>query len=311
MLGRFELQPLEPAGLSRRRFLQVSALAGGGFIIGFNLPRAATAAVGAAPGAMNPFIRIGADNTVTVVIKHLDKGQGVTTGLPTIVAEELDADWSQMRAEFAPANAEKYKNLFFGVQGTGGSSSIANSWTQLRIAGAGARQMLLQAAGRRWEVDPRSLKVEGGVVREIDGSRTATFGELANEAAKITPPAEPPLKEPKDFRLIGKRLPRLDSPAKTDGTAQFTLDVSRPGMLVAVVAHPPKFGATVKNFDASKARAMDGVKDVVQIPRGVAVLADSYHTAVKARAALTIDWDETAAEKRGSEELLATYRKQL
>ncbi len=302
------LHAVSGAPLSRRSFLQVVGLAGAGFIIGCSRPGDSGVAAGAGGIAeMGPFIRIGSDNTVTVIVKHLDKGQGVTTGLPTIVAEELDADWSQMGWEFAPADTAVYQNLFFGIQGTGGSTSIANSWMQLRQAAAGARAMLVSAAADRWDVAASEITIERGRIRHAASGNEATFGDLAMAAAAIEPPAEPLLKDPADFRLIGTRVPRLDSAAKTDGTAQYTIDVQRPGMVMAVVAHPPKFGATVKSFDPADALAVPGVSDVVEIPRGVAVVADSVFSALKGRDALAIEWDFSNAETRGSDELFAAY----
>ena len=296
----------------RRTFLKVTTLAGAGFIVGCGdsssvQPPAAASPTPAEPVAMNAFVKIGADNKVTVIIKHLDKGQGVTTGLSTLVAEELDAAWTQIAWEFAPADTARYANLALGLQGTGGSSSISNSWMQYRQAAAAARAMLVQAAAERWDVAPGSITVADGVLRE-PGGRSATFGELAAGAGGLQPPAEPTLKDPRDFKLIGEHVPRLDSVAKTNGTAIYTIDLTRPGMLTAVVAHPPKFGATVASFDASKARAVPGVVDVVQIPTGVAVLADGYWSALKGREALTVVWDESGAEQRGTTELLTQYK---
>jgi isoquinoline 1-oxidoreductase subunit beta len=315
MLGKIDKRHLPRPSLSRRGFLQVTGLAGAGFMIGCS-DSSDTAAVGNAAGpdafsstTMGPFIRIGSDNSVTVLIKHLDKGQGVTTGLPTIVAEELDTDWSQMRAEFAPADASKYNHLFFGpFQATGGSSSVANSWMQLRQAAAGARAMLVAAAAERWQVPVGELTVAKGTVSHVASGKKASFGELAAAAAEQSPPAEPVLKDPKDFTLIGTRLPRLDSAAKTDGSAQFTLDITRPGMLTALVKHPPKFGATVASFDAKAALDVPGVTDVVEIPRGVAVVADNFWSAKKGRDALQVTWAETDAEQRSSSELMETYK---
>jgi len=300
---------------TRRTFLKVTTLAGAGFIIGCGerpdavlAPRAAAAAASAPQTLpLNAFVKIGTDNKVTAIIKHLDKGQGVTTGLTTIIAEEIDAAWDQMAWEFAPADAERYKNLGLGLQGTGGSTSIANSWMQYRQAAAGARAMLVQAAAARWNVDAASLTVENGTVRDPQG-RTVTFGELAADAGRLTPPAEPVLKDPSAFKLIGKHVPRIDSPEKTSGKAVYTLDVTRPGMLLAVVAHAPKFGARVASFDDAKARQVAGVVDVVQIPTGVAVLADGYWSAKTGRDALSITWDESSAEKRSSAQLLAAYK---
>ncbi|MGH8502420.1 MAG: molybdopterin cofactor-binding domain-containing protein [Gammaproteobacteria bacterium] len=298
------------AGVTRRTFLKVTSLAGAGFVIGFAPFKGAlhAAPAGDARQGFGPFIRIGTDNTVTVLCKHLDKGQGVTTGLPTIVAEELDAAWSQMRAEFAPANAKLYQNLAFGVQGTGGSTAIANSWMQLRTAGAAARAMLCEAAAQRWNVPVDSVDVENGVVMHRASKRRATFGDLAAQAADIEPPEKPRLKDPKEFKLIGTRLPRLDSPAKTSGTAQFTIDVVRPGMLMAVVAHPPRFGSRVASFDAAETRKLAGVREVVEIPRGVAVLADGYWSATRGRDALKVEWDHSQAETRGSDALMSHYK---
>ncbi len=305
---------------SRRTFLRVTSLAGAGFIVGCSespdtdMPAAAAAPAAPAPVAtggpaseMNAFVKVGTDNRVTVIVKHLDKGQGISTGLSTIVADELDADWSQVDFEFAPADSTKYANTALGLQGTGGSTSISNSWMQYRQAGAAARAMLVGAAAESWGIQASDITVSGGVVSGPDG-QSATFGELANAAAAIAPPAEPRLKTPDQFTYIGKHVPRLDSPAKTNGTATYTIDFSRPGMLTAVVAHPPKFGATVASFDATNALAVDGVTDVVQIPTGVAVLADGYWAALKGREALTVEWDETNAETRSSAELTEAYR---
>ena len=318
MIGKIRQKDLRKFyTLNRRHFLQVAGLSGAGFLIGCKpsgpdaSPPNGMASKEMEPDrvvVLGPFIKIGTDNTVTVLVKHLDKGQGVTTGLPTIVAEELDADWSQMRAEFAPANAAIYNNFAFGaIQGTGGSTSIANSWTQLRTAAAAARDMLVQAAAEEWGVPGTEISVSQGRVHHLASKRDVSFGELAVKAADMVPPQEPKLKDPKDFKLIGTHVPRLDSKSKTDGSAVFTIDVKRPNMLVAVVAHTPKFGAAVKSFDATQARAVDGVSDVVQILRGVAVIADSYFSANKGREALSIEWDFSNAETRSSEQMFADY----
>ena len=291
---------------ARRQFLQVAAIAGGGLAIGFG--RIATAA-DSAVFAPNDFVRIAADNTVTVVIKHLEMGQGVTTGLPTLVAEELDADWSQVRFESAPADAARYNNLLWGpAQGTGGSTAIANSWEQLRKAGAAARAMLVAAAAARWQVAPSEITVNKGVVAHAATRHRASFGELAAQAATMPVPADVKLKDARDYRLIGKHVARKDSRDKITGRAQFTIDFKLPGMLTALVAHPPLFGATVKSFDATKARAVKGVVDVVQIPTGVAVLAADFWAAKQGRDALSVTWDESAVFKLGSAEIFAQYR---
>ncbi|MFN4312250.1 MAG: molybdopterin cofactor-binding domain-containing protein [Ferrovibrio sp.] len=294
---------------SRRRFLQGSAAASLGLVVGFHwAPRNAMAQAAAAPKMMNAFIRIAPDNTVTVLSKHLEMGQGVYTGLATIVAEELDADWAQIRAEGAPADAKLYNNLAFGpVQGTGGSTAMANSWDQLRKAGATARAMLVAAAAEQWKVPAAEIVVNKGVVSHKSGKK-ASFGQLAAKAATMTPPAEVQLKDPAKFQYIGKSVARLDSRAKSNGTAQFTIDVKLPGMLTALLQRAPLFGATVKSLDASKAKAVPGVVDVVQISNGVAVVAKNFWAASKGREALVIEWDETNAEKRGSDQIMAEYR---
>jgi isoquinoline 1-oxidoreductase beta subunit len=301
---------------SRRRFLQDAA----GLTLAVYLPRAlATAEAGPGKGAggevvgevqfePNAFVRIGADNTVTVISKHVEMGQGAYTGLATIVAEELDAAWPQVRVEGAPADATLYNNLLMGpIQATGGSTAIANSWEQLRKAGASARAMLIAAAAKQWKISPDELSVSDGVVMHTRTKRKASFGELAKAAAREPVPAEVKLKDPKDFKLIGKRAPRMDSADKTDGQAMFTQDVHLPHMLTAVVAHPPRFGGKVKSFDATKAKAIKGVVDVVQIPTGVAVLAKDTWTAKKGRDALEVVWDESSAFKLGSEQIFAKY----
>lgn len=269
------------------------------------------AKAGAAAGefAPNAFLRIADDNTVTVISKHLEMGQGTYTGLATIVAEELDADWSQVRVEGAPADAKRYNNLFWGpAQGTGGSTAIANSWDQLRTAGASARAMLVAAAARRWQVPAAAITVKDGIVRHAPSARQASFGELAAEAVDEAVPATVTLKDPKDFRLIGRHVPRKDSADKTNGMAIFTQDIHLPGMLTAVVAHPPRFGAKVAGFDATRAKAVKGVVDVVEIPSGVAVLARDTWSAKRGRDALEVRWDEAAAFRLGTDEILARYR---
>src|SRR5574343_430528 len=266
-------------------------------------------AAGAAPFAPNAFLRIGEDDRVTVIAKHLEMGQGTYTGLATMLAEELDTDWKQVRVEGAPADSKRYNNLFWGpAQGTGGSTAMANSWEQMRKAGAAGRAMLVSAAAKRWQVDAGGIVVRDGVVSHPASGRKASFGQLAEAAAQESVPAEVKLKDPKDFRLIGKQAKRKDSSAKTNGTAKFTQDVFLPGMLVAVVAHPPQFGAKVKSFDASKAKAVKGVVEVVQIPTGVAVLAKDTWSAKKGRDALSVVWDDSAAFKLGSAEILARYK---
>jgi len=299
---------------TRRQFLKTGAAAGAGLIIGVHLPTrgaraAASGAASAAPFDPNAFVRIAADDTVTVLIKHIEFGQGTYTGLATLFAEELNADWSQIRAESAPANAKLYNNLHWGpVQGTGGSSSIANSYEQMRRVGATARAMLVGAAADAWGVPAKDITVKKGVIAHATSGRSARFGELAEAAASRAVPAEVPLRDPKDFSLIGHDVPRLDSPAKARGQATYTIDVTLPGMLTAVIARPPVFGAKVRSFDASAAMAVKGVSDVAQIPQGIAVLANGFWPAKTGSEVLTIDWDLTTAETRSSDSLMAEYR---
>ena len=307
-----------PEDTTRRAFLKsAGALGLSALTIGFNLTapmrRAhALAAPNAAPPpfAPNAFLRIGTDDSITVISKHLEMGQGAYTGLATIVAEELDADWARIRVESAPADAKLYNNFVFGsAQGTGGSSSINNSWPQLREAGAKARAMLVTAAANQWHVPAAELTVDKSVVYHTASNRQASFGSLAKMAAALPVPASVQLKDPKDFKLIGKPTTRVDVPAKCDGTAQFTLDVEMPGMLVALLKRPPLFGATVKSFDDGAALNISGVVKVVQVPRGVAVIAKNFWAAKLGRDALKVDWDDANAEKRSSAAIMDEYRR--
>ncbi|SMG49209.1 xanthine dehydrogenase family protein molybdopterin-binding subunit [Paraburkholderia susongensis] len=299
---------------SRRTFLKAAgAVAAVGLTIGFEWTgtgrRALAATMPEATFAPNAFLRVAPDNSVTVIAKHVEMGQGAYTGIATIVAEELDANWQDVRVESAPADAKRYANLAFGtIQGTGGSSAMANSWMQLREAGAKARVMLVSAAAEQWKVPAPELTTRDGSVHHAATNRSATYGSLASAAARLPVPDTVTLKSPKDFRLIGHQLPRVDVPAKTDGTAQFTLDVTFPGMLVALLQRPPLFGATVKSFDASAAKAVPGVVSVVQVPGGVAVVAKGFWAAKQGRDALKVEWDDSKAEKRSSDAIMAEYR---
>lgn len=312
-----------PLNLSRRAFLQHSGGLAGGLVLGLQLGAGTALAAGGktaatattAAFAPNAFVRIGSDDRVTVIAKHLEMGQGSFTGLASLVAEELDADWAQVEVEAAPADVKRYANTLLGVQGTGGSTAMANSHQQMRQAGATARAMLLAAAAQRWRVPVDSLSVSAGVVQHAASGRRARFGELATAAGHLPVPTAVPLKDPAQFKLIGaQKLPRKDSAAKTDGSAVFTQDIKRPDMLVAVVAHPPRFGAKLKSFDASKAKAIPGVVDVVahsgqdgKVFAGVAVLAKNTWIAKQGRDALQIEWDDTHAVRVSSAELFAQY----
>ena len=294
--------------VTRRRFLQSATLGGTALLVGFRFDGRRVFAADEV-FAPNAFVRIAPDNTVTIVGKHLEMGQGSYTGLAVILAEELDADWAQVKVEAAPADATRYNNLKLGpMQATGGSTSLANSWEQLRRAGATARAMLVEAAAQEWSVPAAEIIVDRGVVSHPPSGRQATFGELASKAATLTPPTQVTLKDPKDFKLVGKVVRRVDGAAKTDGSAKFTLDFSAPGMLTALIARPPRFGAIVKSIDAIGTRRVKGVTHVVQVPSGVAVVATSFWAARKGREALRVTWDESRAERRGSDDLFTAYR---
>jgi isoquinoline 1-oxidoreductase beta subunit len=304
-----------PSAASRRNFLKGSAALGAGLVIGFRWPlgRMDALAQGAAPKAPPPadaFLRIAPDNTVTVLCKHLEFGQGPYTGVATIVADELDADHAQIRVEAAPADVKLYGNNAWGgiAQGTGGSTAIANSWEELRRAGAEARARLVAAAAETWGVKRDEITIENGVARHASG-RTASFGQLAERARSVTLASTPQPKDPSRWRYIGKEFAKVDTREKVDGSAVYTLDVKLPDMLTCVVAHPPRFGAKMKSFDSAAAMKVRGVVEVVAIPQGVAVLARGFWPAKKGRDALTIQWDETGAEKRGTDALLAEFTK--
>lgn len=256
----------------------------------------------------NAFLRISRDGRITVLSKHLEMGQGTYTGLATLVAEELDADWSQVQVEGAPADAKRYSNLLWGAQGTGGSTAIANAWEQMRKAGATARAMLIQAAATQWGVPADSLRTQRSVVSHPASGRKATYGELAQAASQVAVPSDVTLKTPAQFNLIGKSAPRRDSIVKTTGRAVFTQDIQLPGMLVAMVAHPPRFGATVRSVDDSAARAIKGVNQVVNLGNAVAVLAKDTWTARKGRDALQIEWDDSKAFKLSTPDITAKYQ---
>jgi isoquinoline 1-oxidoreductase beta subunit len=303
---------MEPASASRRTFLRTSAALGAGLTLAiFDIDagaQARKAAGAAADFAPNAFLRIAPDSSVTVTVKHVELGQGTYTGLPMLVADELDAAWSQVRVEGAPADAKRYNNLLWGsAQGTGGSTAMANSFEQYRQAGAAARAMLVAAAAERWKVPAQTIGVRNGVVSA--GGRKATFGELAAAAAKQTVPASPTLKDAKDFVYIGKGAPRTDSKAKSTGTATYTQDVKLPDMLTAVVAHPPRFGAKVKTFDASAVEKVPGVRYVVQIPTGIAVVATNFWTAKTGRDALKIEWNDETGFRYSSADILAEFKR--
>ena len=262
--------------LNRRTFLKTGVAGAAGLLVGFYFhgDPAALAASAEAPIVLNAWIHVGTDDLVTILIDKSEMGQSILTGLAMIAADELDCDWKNVRTEFAPAD-KVYINPLFGVQGTGGSSGTPTSWNPLRKASATARAMLLQAAAQKWNVNVSECRAENSAVIHTPTKRSLTYGSLAEAAAKIPVPENVPLKEPAQYHLIGKPLKRLDTPLKVNGTAQYGIDVRQPGMLYAVVARCPVFGGKVAKFDATKAKSIAGVKDVIQIPSGVAVVADN------------------------------------
>jgi isoquinoline 1-oxidoreductase subunit beta len=301
--------------LDRRQFLKASTSGTAGLVLGFwsseGRGRFARAQTGAQQEtfAPNAFVRVAPDNSVTIISKHCEAGQGVHTGLATILAEELDADWAQVRVEPAPADRALYKNLQFGDQTTGGSNSIPNSWEQYRRAGATVRTMLIRAAAKQWRVPEGELLADRGTIKHETSSRRTTFGAVAEAAALLPVPATVAVKDPRTFKLIGaNHLPRVDSGPKTLGTAVFASDFSLPGLLTAVVSRPRRFGGVVRSFDPAPAKSVSGVTDVVQISTGVAVVAKSFVAARRGRDRLHIDWDESEAVTRGTPELIAQYR---
>ncbi len=281
------------SGLPRRDFLKVGAAAGGGLVLGFHLPFGGEAVARAAgkPFAPNAFIRIGADDLVTVVVGKAEMGQGVFTALPMLIAEDLEADWTKVRVESAPVDPA-YNHPAFGMQMTGGSTSVWSSWEQMRKAGATAKAMLIAAAAATWKVDPSSLRAEKGFVIHDASSRRLSFGALAETAATMTPPKDVVLKDAKDFKIVGKPTRRLDTPEKVNGKAQFGLDVTVPGMLVALIQRPPVFGGKALKVDDTKTKAVPGVIAIGQPSFGVVVVAKGFWAAKKGRDALQVQWDD-------------------
>ena len=295
---------------TRRSFLKGTAGVTTGLIVGFHMSGKGLAAANSSKGFMpNAFVRIGTDNLVTVIAKHIEFGQGSHTGLATILAEELDANWDNIRIEAAPADASRYNNLHWGkFQGTGGSTAIANSWMQLREAGAKARAMLTQAAATQWNVPVAEVTIDTGTIHHKVSGKTATFGELAEQAAIQPVPETVTLKSLDQFKLIGGKVVRKDIAGKTNGTATYTLDMKRPGMVIAVVKRPPRFGGIVKSYDTSEAEKVKGFVGALATPRGVAVMAKNTWAAIKARETLSVEWDDTNAEMRGTDQIMAEYK---
>lgn len=290
--------------LSRRSFLKKGMLVGGGLVLGFNFPLRRSLSGASNPSGEsfmpNAFIRIGTDDMVTIIVNKSEMGQGVYTSLPMLVAEELEVDWTKIQVEAAPVDPA-YNHTQWGVQGTGGSTSVWSEWDRFRRAGATARTMLVNAAAEIWKVDPASCWAEKGFVIQRRTGQRISYGKLAERASQMKVPNDVVLKKTREFKIIGKSMRRLDTPEKTIGKAIFGLDVKIPGMLTAVVARPPVFGGHVKSFNAEKAKAVPGVKEVVQIDSGVAVIAEGFWSANKGREALEIVWDEGPLAKLSTE----------
>ncbi|MCT9124811.1 xanthine dehydrogenase family protein molybdopterin-binding subunit [Cupriavidus gilardii] len=304
-----------PLDVSRRRFLAAGAVLGGGLVIGFTVPSVRRLADGSVEGAVaaepvpwapNAFLRIGADDSVTVLLAHSEMGQGVWTSLALLIADELDADWMRIRVEHAPAAPAYGIAMLGGMQGTVGSRSVRSEFLRYRQAGAAARAMLLQAAAARWQVPVDALRTDSGAV--LHDGRRLRYGELVHEAAALPVPAAEALrlKDARDWKWIGKGARRLDAGDKITGRARFGIDVKLDGLLTAVVARAPVFGAKLASFDDSAARAVPGVRQVLAVPSGVAVLADHYWAAKRGRDALKVEW-QGGDKALGSAALIADF----
>lgn len=305
-----------PLNIARRTFIKAGALVVGGLVIAFTIPHAKRflmpgSVADTAPDAAklpvpNAFLRIGTDNTITVMLAHSEMGQSIWTTLPMLIAEELDADWSKIKVEHASA-APEYVHTAYGLQITGGSSTTWSEFDRYRQAGALTRALLISAAAEKLGASADSLKTENGYV--ISGDNKISYGDLAEAATKLETPNTITLKEPKDWKIIGKATKRLDGPEKINGTAIFGQDIQFDGLMTAMVARSPVFGGTVKTFDATAAKQIKGVRQVVQVPTGVAVIADNYWAAKTGRDALKVDWNLGENASLDSKALLAEYKK--
>ncbi|HEV2022835.1 MAG TPA: xanthine dehydrogenase family protein molybdopterin-binding subunit [Terriglobales bacterium] len=312
---RVEAKSRARRSVSRRTFLSVSATAAGGLLVSLYLDLPLTAQGAGAAGEVKyppaAFVEIRPDGKIVIQVNRLEFGQGINTALPLLLADEMDADWSQVVAELAPA-ADIYRDPMRGIQMVGGSGSIRTSFEQYRELGARARAMLIEAAAKQWKVTPAQCRTEASVVHG-PGGQSAKYAELAGEAARMPVPVTVRLKKPSEFRLVGKGAPRLDSRPKCDGSMKFGLDLDLPGMKVALVARPPVFGGKVKSFDDKNARAVEGVRDVFEIPlvkggSAVAVVADTFWPAKQGRDRLQVEWNLSGLERADSSELWTKYR---
>jgi isoquinoline 1-oxidoreductase subunit beta len=295
------------SGLSRRNFLQAGAAAGGGLMLSLSLPLPGRDAEAAAEGsfAPNAFIRIAGDGQIVLTMPYVEMGQGTYTSIPMLIAEELEVDLKQLQLEHAPPDEKLYANPLLGVQATGNSNAVRGAWKPLRQAGATARIMLVAAAAKRWNVDPASCHAQRGEVRHEPSGRSASYGDLAADAALLPVPQNVALKRPQDFKLIGTAAKRLDTPAKVNGTAVYGIDVRPPGVKIATLAQSPVFGGRVKSVDDSAAKAVNGVRQIVRLDDAVAVVADHMGAAKKGLAALKIEWDDGPHAKLDTQAIVA------
>jgi isoquinoline 1-oxidoreductase subunit beta len=312
--GSSPLSPVRTSRIARRDFLKTSAAIGGGLCIAAYVPELAARPLENTPAdgtvfAPNAFVRITPDDSVTVIVNHSEMGQGIYTSLAMLLNEELGADWSKIKVEAAPVDAA-YNHTVNGIQMTGGSTTTPSEWERFRKMGAMARLMLLDAAAQQWGVAASECRVEKGLVLHAASGRKATYGSLVTAASQLKPPANIPLKDPRQFTLVGKPTRRLDTPSKINGTAQFGLDVRLPGMLFAVVARPPVFGGKVISFDAAEALKIKGVRAVEQIPSGVAVVADRFWSAKLAREKLKISWNDGENASLSTSKMLEDFSRQ-
>src|SRR5438309_9697875 len=300
------------SAVSRRGFLKVSGAAAGGLFLSLHLAEPGHARQTPKAHSYPPaaFIHVRSDGKIVIQVNRLEFGQGVQTSLPMLRADEMDADWSQVIAELAPA-ADIYRDPLLGIQMVGGSGSIAHSFQQYRQLGARTRAMLVAAAAAQWKIDPGQCRTQASVIYGPNG-QSAKYADVSDAAARLPVPQEIPLKKDSELKLAGKKVRRLDSHSKCDGSQKFGLDLDLPGMRVALVAHPPVFGAKVNSFDASGARAISGVQDVFEIPlvrgTGVAVVADRFWAAKQGRDRLNVDWDTASVEHPDSTQLFEKYR---
>src|SRR6266851_3363268 len=295
--------------LSRRSFLRSGSAAGGGLMLSLSLPLGASQAAGAS-FTPNTFVRIGEDGQIVLTMPYVEMGQGTYTSIPMLIAEELEVELNQVKLEHAPPNEKIYGNaLLAGVQATGGSTSIMASWKPMREAGAVARTLLVQAAAKRWNVDPASCRAQAGEVLHPATKRSLKYGALAADAAKLPVPKDVALKSPKDFKLIGTPAKRLDTPAKVNGTAMYGIDARPPGVKIATLAQSPVFGGKLRSVDDTAAKAVKGVRQIVRLDDAVAVVADHMGAAKKGLAALVIEWDDGPHAKLNTQEIAGELEK--